>query len=233
MARTWRFPRWTVICVSPCPLRRGPGRSCGSAGEGYPRPKEERPEISIVLPGSRYRPPCRSKSARFILRCNVHPLSIHGRTTGSDDGLLIRRHFESNLFDDLRRFDQEMDELLDRFAWPVTRIRSVARGTFPAVNIGATPAKVDVYLFAPGLDPKKLELSMQQNLLTVSGERKVPVEKQSDYYRQERYSGEFRRVITLPDDVDPDRVDARYRDGVLQISVTRREAARPRQITVQ
>ncbi len=142
-------------------------------------------------------------------------------------------NYESNLFDDLRRFDQEMDELLGRFAWPVSGIRSVARGTFPAVNVGATPEKVDVYLFAPGLDPKKLELSMQQNLLTVSGERKVPVEKQSDYYRQERYSGEFRRVITLPDDVDPDRVDARYRDGVLQISVARREAARPRQITVQ
>lgn len=142
-------------------------------------------------------------------------------------------NYESNLFDDLRRFDQEMDGLLGRFAWPVSGIRSVARGTFPAVNVGATPEKVDVYLFAPGLDPKKLELSLQQNLLTVSGERKVPIEKKADYYRQERYSGEFRRVITLPDDVDPDRVDARYRDGVLQISVTRREAARPRQITVQ
>ena len=44
--------------------------------------------------------------------------------------------------------------------------------------------------------------------------------------------GEFRRVITLPDDVDPDRVEAKYRDGVLQITVQRREAVRPRQITV-
>ncbi|HEY3583541.1 MAG TPA: Hsp20/alpha crystallin family protein, partial [Casimicrobiaceae bacterium] len=56
---------------------------------------------------------------------------------------------------------------------------------------------------------------------------------EADYYRKERYDGEFRRVITLPDDVDSDRVQASYRDGVLQITVQRREASRPRQISVQ
>ena len=54
----------------------------------------------------------------------------------------------------------------------------------------------------------------------------------ADYYRRERFEGEFRRVVTLPDDVDPERVEAKYRDGVLQITVQRRESARPRQITV-
>ncbi len=141
--------------------------------------------------------------------------------------------YEGTLFNDLRRLDQEMDELFGRFAWPVTGIRSVARGTFPAVNVGATSEKVEVYLFAPGLDAKKLELSMQQNLLAVSGERKIPIDEKADYYRQERYSGEFRRVITMPEDVDPDRVEASYRDGVLRISVARKEAARPRKIAVQ
>ena len=106
------------------------------------------------------------------------------------------------------------------------------RGTFPPINVGATPERVDVYLFAAGLDPKSLDISIQKNLLAVSGDRKVPVDESADYYRQERFDGEFRRVITLPDDVDPDRVDAKYRDGVLQITVQRREAARPRQITV-
>jgi len=142
-------------------------------------------------------------------------------------------NFESNLFDEFRRFDQTLDDLLGRVAWPVTGIRSAARGTFPAVNVGVTPEKVEVYLFAPGLDPKKLDLTLRQNLLTVSGERKIPVAKDADYYRQERFDGAFRRVITLPDDVDPDRVEAKYQDGVLRITATRREAARPRQITVQ
>jgi HSP20 family protein len=143
-----------------------------------------------------------------------------------------RTSFEGSLFDDFRRMEEEMDELFGRWPWP-SAIRSVARGTYPPINVGSTPEQVDVYLFAAGLDPKAIDISIQRNLLTVSGERQAPVKEGADYYRKERYDGSFRRVITLPDDVDPDRVDARYRDGVLQIQLKRREAARPRQITVK
>ena len=139
--------------------------------------------------------------------------------------------FDTSLFDEFRRLEGELDQLFGRGSLPAG-IRATRRGTFPPVNVGATPERVDVYLFAAGLDPKSLDISIQQNLLAVSGDRKVPVDEADDYYRQERFDGEFRRVITLPDDVDPDRVDAKYRDGVLQITIQRREAARPRQITV-
>ena len=139
--------------------------------------------------------------------------------------------FDTSLFDEFRRLEGEMDQLFGRGSLPAG-IRAMRRGTFPPINVGATPERVDVYLFAAGLDPKSLDISIQQNLLAVSGDRKVPVDEADDYYRQERFDGEFRRVITLPDDVDPDRVDAKYRDGVLQITVQRRERARPRQITV-
>ena len=139
--------------------------------------------------------------------------------------------FDTSLFDELRRLESEMGQLYGRGSSPVG-IRAMRRGTFPPINVGATPERVDVYLFAAGLDPKSLDISIQQNLLAVSGERRVSVDEAADYYRQERFDGEFRRVITLPDDVDPDRVDAKYRDGVLQITVQRREAAQPRQITV-
>ena len=141
-------------------------------------------------------------------------------------------NFESNLFDQFRRMEQEMDELFGR--WPLPAgIRSVARGTYPPINVGSTPEKVDIYLFAAGLDPKGLDISIQQNLLTVSGERRLPVNDNVNYYRQERFNGEFRRAITLPEDVDPDRVEARYRDGVLHLTVPRREVAKPRQIEVK
>ena len=139
--------------------------------------------------------------------------------------------FDTTFFDEFRRLEGEMDQLFGRGSLPAG-IRAMRRGTFPPINVGATPERVDVYLFAAGLDPKSLDISIQQNLLAVSGDRKVPVDEAADYYRQERFDGEFRRVITLPDDVNPDRVDAKYRDGVLQITVQRREAARPRQITV-
>lgn len=138
---------------------------------------------------------------------------------------------DTSLFDEVRRLESEMEQLFGRGSLPAG-IRAMRRGTFPPINVGATPERVDVYLFAAGLDPKSLDIAIQQNLLAVSGERKVAVDEAADYYRQERFDGEFRRVITLPDDVDPDRVEAKYRDGVLQITVQRREAVRPRQITV-
>lgn len=139
--------------------------------------------------------------------------------------------FESGLFDDFRRLEAEMDQLLGRRDWPAG-IRAVRRGTFPPINVGSTPDRVDVYVFAAGLDPKTLDISIQQNLLAVSGSRRLETDEGADYYRRERFGGDFRRVITLPDDVDPERVEARYRDGVLQITVGRRESARLRQITV-
>ncbi len=141
-------------------------------------------------------------------------------------------NYGDSVFDDFRRMQDELNEAFGRSSWPVG-IRSVTRGTYPPINVGATAERVDVYLFAAGLDPKTLDISMQQNLLTVAGERKAPAEKDASYYRKERYDGAFRRVITLPEDVDPEHVEARYRDGVLQIQVQRREAARPRQIEVK
>lgn len=136
------------------------------------------------------------------------------------------------LFDDIRRLNDELSETYGRWPWP-TGIRSVTRGTYPPINVGSTSDRVDVFMFLAGLDPKTLDISIQKNLLTVAGERKAPVEKDVDYYRKERYDGAFRRVITLPEDVDPEQVDAHYRDGVLQIRVKRREAVRPRQIEVK
>jgi len=135
------------------------------------------------------------------------------------------------VFDEFRRLENQMDQLLRGSSWPA-EIRSMQRGTFPPLNIGATPERVDVYVFAAGLDPKSLDLSIQQNLLSIAGSRNVEVNENVDYYRRERFNGDFRRVISLPDDLDPERVDAKYRDGVLQITIQRRESARARQITV-
>lgn len=138
----------------------------------------------------------------------------------------------SSLFDGFRRAQDEMDEMFGRWPWPAG-IRSVARGTYPPINVGSTPEQVDVYLFAAGVDPKTLDISLQQNLLTVAGERRASVGNDANIYRRERFDGGFRRVINLPEDVDPDRVTARYTDGVLQIHIQRREAARPRQIEIE
>jgi HSP20 family protein len=140
--------------------------------------------------------------------------------------------FDGGLFQEFRRLEQEMDELLGRQSWPLG-IRSMARGSWPPMNVGVTPENVEVYLFAAGLDPKSIDISVQQNLLTVSGERKVPRQTEVSWYRNERFDGDFRRAISLPEGVDPNRIRARYREGVLQITAERQQPAKPRQIQVQ
>lgn len=144
----------------------------------------------------------------------------------------ISTNFEGGPFNEFRRLERDLDELLGRWRLPDAGIRSVARDTFPPVNAGVTADQVDVYLFAPGLDPKQIEVTVQNSLLTVSGERNVQVSDQVAFYRRERHSGPFRRVVTLPEDVDPDKVNAVYRDGILHIMVQRRESTRPRRVEI-
>lgn len=146
-------------------------------------------------------------------------------------GTLFGSDLETSLFDELRRFEEEMDSLFGPAA-SATDIRAVRRGTFPPLNVGATPERIDVYLFAAGLDPKSLDISIQQNVLAVAGTHQAEMKENAAYYRRERFNGDFRRVITLPEDVDPERVDAHYKDGVLHVTVPRRQAAQPRQIQV-
>jgi HSP20 family protein len=143
--------------------------------------------------------------------------------------------FDSDVLDDFRRIERELDRFLSNGPSVPSGIRSTRPGTFPPMNVGATPERVDVYLFAAGIDPSQVELTIQQNVLSIAGRRAPDAETAGNgaFYRRERFAGEFRRVVTLPEDVDPERVEARYRDGVLQVTVQRREAARPRQITVQ
>jgi HSP20 family protein len=140
--------------------------------------------------------------------------------------------FDSSLFDEFRRIGQEMDQMFGAGSWP-SGIRSVARGSYPPINIGSTPEQIDIYLFAAGLDMEKLDISIQQNLLTIDGERRPITEEGADYFRKERYDGAFHRVLSLPEDVDPDKVDASYQDGLLHITVQRREAAKPRRIEIR
>ncbi len=139
--------------------------------------------------------------------------------------------FDSDLFNEFRRMQQELDQALGTVGWP-SGIRSVDSGSFPPINVAATPEQIDVYVFAAGLDPDSLDISIQQNLLSLVGRRELIREEGADYYRKERFEGDFRRVVTLPDDVDPDRVEAAYKDGVLRVTVMRHESAKPKQIEI-
>lgn len=114
-------------------------------------------------------------------------------------------------------------------------IRGLGRGGFPALNVGSTPQSVEIYAFAPGLDPASIEVNLDRGVLSVAGERKRSLpqaDAKTALHIQERFDGRFRRVVTLPEDADPEGVSAQYRDGLLHISVKRRQAAQPRRIEI-
>jgi HSP20 family protein len=139
------------------------------------------------------------------------------------------------LFGEFDRLQRTLDEVFGLAGMPAS-IRSVAPGTFPAVNIGSTPTSVEIYAYAPGIDPSKVEVTLDRGVLTLAGERTTPLPEDDakvSVFGRERFAGSFRRAVTLPDDADPARVEARYRDGVLCVSVARREEVQPRRITIQ
>jgi HSP20 family protein len=145
---------------------------------------------------------------------------------------MYRSLFPRDMFAELDRLQRDMQQAFDLSP----TIRGMGRDGFPAINVGGTPQSIEVFAFAPGVDPAQLEVNLERGLLTVAGERQADLptpEDKAAVHINERFEGSFRRVLTLPDDADPDAVDAKYRDGVLHISIQRRASAQPRRIAVQ
>ena len=142
----------------------------------------------------------------------------------------------NSLFGSFERLRRELDDVFGASQQP-SNIRSVAPGTLPAINVGRTPASVEVYAFAPGLDAAKIDVTLDRGVLRISGERGPGIPEadggKRQVYSRERGTGRFSRAVALPDDIDPERISANYRDGVLQVSIARREAVQPRRIAVQ
>lgn len=135
-------------------------------------------------------------------------------------------------------FDQLQDHLDQLFGSrdATSSIRAVSRaGAFPALNVGQQADALEIYAFAPGLDPKSVDVSVEKGLLAISGERPRAAPRQAEdrtVYASERFTGRFRRVISLPEDADPSKVEASYCNGVLKVLVPKRESSKPRQIQV-
>jgi len=145
--------------------------------------------------------------------------------------VIYRSLFPRDVFPDLERLQREMLQAFDL----APTIRGFGRGGFPALNIGGTAQSVEIYAFAPGLDPAKIDINIDRGVLTIEGERasSLPDDERTAVHINERFAGRFRRVVSLPDDIDPESVTARYRDGVLNLSIRRRESALPRRIEVR
>lgn len=139
--------------------------------------------------------------------------------------------FPRDLFAEVERLQRQMQQALELSP----SIRGFARGGFPALNVASTPQSVEIYGFAPGLDPNKIEVQLERGVLSISGERKSDLPREPDrasVHMNERFAGRFHRVISLSDDLDPNEVRATYREGVLHVSIKRQESALPRRIDI-
>jgi HSP20 family protein len=151
--------------------------------------------------------------------------------------MLVRRVWPSrptfdNPFGDFDRVRREMLRLLDAAGGDYAN--DVGAGVFPPLNVTQDDDNIYVRAEIPGIDPKQLQISALRNRVSLAGRRELPKEhERTSYHRKERAEGSFNRTLTLPTFIDAERVDARYTDGVLTLTLPKAEEAKPRQITIR
>jgi HSP20 family protein len=142
------------------------------------------------------------------------------------------RQPESHPLRELATLQQRMDELFHRAFGP-ERMPWEA-GVYPLVNLCEDQDHYYIRAELPGVAAQDLEITIQDNSLILRGERKIPTEeKEVNFHRREREAGFFRRVVALPGMVNPEKVEAACKDGILTIKLAKPEAVKPRKITVK
>jgi HSP20 family protein len=133
---------------------------------------------------------------------------------------------------ELERLQRRMGRLFEETFGPGVALWRP--GVYPLVNISEDHDYIYVRAELPGINPQELEITVHEGNLILRGERKIPPEeKQVNYHRRERESGYFRRVVNLPSPVNPDKVEASYKDGILTVKLAKPEEIKPRVIKVQ
>jgi HSP20 family protein len=137
------------------------------------------------------------------------------------------------VWNQLQALQNEMNRLFDRWSGDTSQGPGFA-GTFPSVNVWEDADHLYLEAELPGVEQKELEIYVTGgNQLTLKGQRRQAVPEKGVWHRQERGAGTFSRVLTLPFDVNQDKVDARLEHGILRVALAKHEAAKPRKITVK
>lgn len=146
--------------------------------------------------------------------------------------MFLRRMSQSFPFPVLRNeIDRTVGDLFDTVT-SFGPLSGIGRREFPALNVWEDEGNLFAECEVPGLTMENVEVLVQNNELTIRGERKVPTEENVTFHRQERGAGQFARTIRLPIDVDAEHVSATLRDGVLSIVLPKSQTAMPRKIKV-
>jgi HSP20 family protein len=138
-----------------------------------------------------------------------------------------------NPFQDLMALQQRVNRLFEE-AFPSERAELSWTAWTPAVDVYEDTEAILIEADLPGLTKEDVKVSLENNVLTIHGERKLSREdKRDNYHRVERAYGSFTRSFTLPSNVDAQRIGAEFKDGVLRLQLPKREEAKPKQIEVK
>lgn len=144
--------------------------------------------------------------------------------------MMYRRYPVPSSWREVNRLQREMNRLFEDY-YP-SRVRRAP--AFPALNIWTNEDGVNITAEVPGVHPDDIDISVVGDTLTLSGERRPDELKEgARYHRQERGYGNFSRSLQLPYMVDVRKVNATFRDGVLNIELPRAEQDKPRKISVK
>ncbi len=135
-------------------------------------------------------------------------------------------------FSDLVSLRDDMDRLFETFFGQHPEDREGFWA--PILDIEESNGNIVVKAEIPGMEKDEIKVSVRNNMLSISGERKQEIEtKDKTFHRIERSYGKFSRTITLPSEVDADKIKAAYKDGVLNITLPKPESMKPKQIEVE
>jgi len=143
-----------------------------------------------------------------------------------------------DVFKELDNLRKEIDEAFRGAGYNrpfgATFLSTVTTRRFPLVNFSEDEGHVFIEALVPGVDPKDVDLSVLRNTVTISGERKPFIEKEGQIvHRSELGSGKFSRTLELPVDIDPDKITASCKDGIMQITLAKAEHAKPKKIDIK
>lgn len=137
-------------------------------------------------------------------------------------------------FRDMVTLREKMNRLFEDVFTGRAEDKELAAGTWaPAVDIYETENELIMTAEVPGIEEKDIEIKIEDNTLSLRGERKFEKEtKEENYHRIERSYGSFYRAFTLPNSIDPDKIQAEHENGVLKISMPKRHELKPRKVKI-
>ncbi|SRR5690554_2956340 len=139
-----------------------------------------------------------------------------------------RRTFTPRTFEDLW-------ESIWRDAWSMfDRDDLTGRNLIPAMDVVENDNSVEIRVDLPGMDPERVNVEVEGDTLTISGEMGDTIEREGErYHYRERSVGSFKRTLRLPDYVNAEKCEASFKNGVLNLTLPKREESKPRRIQVQ